>query len=91
MALPVLYENRIKFYSSLFQTFFHTETTFHADCAEVKSKLDDICENLSIKSAQQAAYAVPVAADQVQEVRQDSETHTLENEHPNVDLGNATN
>lgn len=53
MTLPVLYENRIKFYSSLFQTFFHTETTFHSDCAEVKSKLDDICENLSTKTVQQ--------------------------------------
>ncbi len=56
MALPVLYENRIKFYSSLFQTFFHTETIFHSDCAEIKSKLDDICENLSKKTVQQTSY-----------------------------------
>jgi hypothetical protein len=56
MALPVLYENRIKFYSSLFQTFFHTETIFHSDCVEVKSKLDDICENLSKKTVQQSSY-----------------------------------
>ena len=52
LALPVLYENRIKFYSSMFQTFFHTETTFHSDCLEAKSKLDDICENLSIETSQ---------------------------------------
>ena len=56
MALPVLYENRIKFYSSLFQTFFHTETMFHSDCTEIKSKLDDICENLSKKTAQQTPH-----------------------------------
>lgn len=53
MALPVLFENRIKFYSSLFQTFFYTETLFHSDCVEVKSKLDDMCENLSTQTAQQ--------------------------------------
>ncbi len=53
MSLPVLYENRIKFYSSLFQTFFHTETIFHSDCVEVKSKLDDLCESLSTTTAQQ--------------------------------------
>ena len=47
MALPVLYENRIKFYSSLFQSFFHAEHSFYADCAETKSKLDEICETLS--------------------------------------------
>ncbi|CAF0851670.1 unnamed protein product [Brachionus calyciflorus] len=52
LALPVLYENRIKFYSSIFQTFFHTETTFHSDCVEAKSKLDDICEQLSITTSQ---------------------------------------
>lgn len=53
MSLPVLYENRIKFYSSLFQTFFHTETIFHSDCVEVKSKLDDLCESLSTKTSEQ--------------------------------------
>lgn len=52
LALPVLYQNRIKFYSSIFQTFFHTETTFHSDCVEAKSKLDDICENLCIETSQ---------------------------------------
>lgn len=52
LALPVLYENRLKFYSSMFQTFFHTETTFHSDCVEAKSKLDDICEKLSIETSQ---------------------------------------
>lgn len=50
MSLPVLYENRIKFYSSLFQTFFHTETMFYSDCAEIKSKLDNLCEMLSNKT-----------------------------------------
>lgn len=53
MALPVLFENRIKFYSSLFQTFFHTETIFHSECVESKSKLDEICEDLSIKTNSQ--------------------------------------
>jgi amphiphysin len=53
MSLPVLYENRIKFYSSLFQTFFHTETIFHSDCLEVESKLDDLCESLCTTTAQQ--------------------------------------
>lgn len=53
LALPVLYENRIKFYSSLFQTFFHTETIFHSECVESKSKLDEICENLSLKTNSQ--------------------------------------
>ena len=49
-TLPVLYADRIKFYASLFQSFFHSENIFHSDCVEIKSKLDDICENLSIKS-----------------------------------------
>lgn len=53
MALPVLFENRIKFYSSLFQTFFYTETIFHSDCVEIKSKLDGLCENLSTQTAQE--------------------------------------
>lgn len=53
MTLPVLFENRIKFYSSLFQTFFYTEATFHSDCVEVKSKLDTLCENLSTQTTQQ--------------------------------------
>lgn len=53
MTLPVLFENRIKFYSSLFQTFFYTETIFHSDCVEVKSKLDTMCENLSKQTTQQ--------------------------------------
>jgi amphiphysin len=51
MTLPVLYENRIKFYASLFQSFFHTETIFHSDCVEIKSKLDEVCENLSTKTS----------------------------------------
>jgi amphiphysin len=68
MGLPVLYENRIKFYSSLFQTFFHTETMFHSECTEIKSKLDDICENLSTTSviqrqqSQETNKAVPEAS-----------------------------
>jgi len=53
MTLPVLFENRIKFYSSLFQTFFYTEATFHSDCVEVKTKLDTICEKLSTQTRQQ--------------------------------------
>lgn len=53
MSLPVLYENRIKFYSSLFQTFFHTETIFHSECVEAKSRLDYLCESLSTKTAEQ--------------------------------------
>lgn len=53
MALPVLFDNRVKFYSSLFQTFFHTETMFHSDSAEAKSKLDVICENLSMETFEQ--------------------------------------
>lgn len=48
MALPVLFDNRVKFYSSLFQTFFHTETEFHSEAAESKSRLDEICESLSL-------------------------------------------
>ncbi len=64
MSLPVLYENRIKFYSSLFQTFFHAETLFYSDCAEIKTKLDSICEMLSNKtiSSTQAAIAAAAAA-----------------------------
>jgi len=53
MTLPVLFENRIKFYSSLFQTFFYTEATFHSDCVELKTKLDTICEKLSTQTKQQ--------------------------------------
>jgi hypothetical protein len=49
MALPVLFENRVKFYASLFQTLFHTETLFHSEALESKSKLDEICESLSLK------------------------------------------
>lgn len=48
MALPVLFDNRVKFYSSLFQTLFHTETEFHSDSLEAKSRLDEICEGLSL-------------------------------------------
>ena len=74
MALPVLFENRIKFYSSLFQTFFYTETLFHSDCVEVKSKLDDMCENLSTQTAQQISnskelYALACHEQQQQHVR----------------------
>lgn len=55
MTLPVLYENRIKFYSSLLQTFFYTETIFNSDAVEVKSKLDTICENLSKQTMNQVS------------------------------------
>lgn len=57
MALPVLFENRIKFYSSLFQTFFYTETIFHSDLVEIKSKLDTLCENLSTQTTKQISTA----------------------------------
>lgn len=52
MALPVLYENRLKFYSSLLQTFFHTETAFNSESVESKSRLDEICESLSSLKAE---------------------------------------
>jgi hypothetical protein len=39
LSLPVLFENRVKFYSSLFQTFFHTETNFHSECVEVNTQI----------------------------------------------------
>lgn len=55
MTLPVLYENRIMFYSSLLQTFFHTETNFHSDCLEITSKLDTLCESLSTQSKTQVS------------------------------------
>lgn len=55
MTLPVLYENRIMFYSSLLQTFFHVETNFHSDCLEIKSKLDTLCESLSTQSKSQVS------------------------------------
>lgn len=64
MGLPVLYENRIKFYSSLFQTFFHTETIFHSESTEIKSKLDDICENLSTTTVQQQTFIQPPPSDE---------------------------
>lgn len=51
LALPVLFENRVKFYASLLQTFFHTETIFHSESVESKTKLDELCENLSLKSS----------------------------------------
>jgi amphiphysin len=50
LTLPVLFSNRVQFYSSLFQTFFHTETLFHSQALESKSKLDEICEKLSTKT-----------------------------------------
>ncbi len=62
MSLPVLYENRIKFYSSLFQTFFHAETLFYSDCAEIKTKLDSICEMLSNKTISSTQVAIAAAA-----------------------------
>lgn len=58
MALPVLYENRIKFYSSIFQTFFYTETVFHSDLVEIKSKLDTLCENLSMQTTDQVTQVM---------------------------------
>jgi hypothetical protein len=48
LALPVLFDNRVKFYASTFQSFFHTETSFHSDCLGIMEKLDEICEDLSM-------------------------------------------
>ncbi len=69
MTLPVLYENRIMFYSSLFQTLFHSETNFHSDCLEITSKLDTLCEGLSAQSKSQvsnseALYYAKISQDQ---------------------------
>ncbi|RMZ98383.1 myc box-dependent-interacting 1 isoform X4, partial [Brachionus plicatilis] len=82
LALPVLYQNRIKFYSSMFQTFFHTETTFHSDCVEAKSKLDDVCEKLSLETGQMRPdeTALPPMDTQPAQAN-DYSTHDHESEH----------
>lgn len=65
LSLPVLYENRVKFYASLFQTFFHAETNFHSECVESKSKLDELCENLSITTlAPSSSSAPPISTEE---------------------------
>ena len=90
-TLPVLYADRIKFYASLFQSFFHSENIFHSDCVEIKSKLDDICENLSIKSQASCEQFKTMNINNVEAKQRNYEDTATDVCSPNIAVKNTNN